>query len=77
MDVGEGNGLSDLTQSMSLLLGSVGEGRPCMAVLPTLFATCLLSPTELPGEGCLVLLDLPLSTPSGTGWMTPLWLGAS
>lgn len=28
VDVGEGNDLSDLTQSVSLVLGSLGEGRP-------------------------------------------------
>lgn len=77
MEAGDRNGLSDLTQSVSFVLGSLGEVRPCGKVPSDLLAANLLSPSEIPGEGGLVALDLPLSTPSGTGWITPLWHGVS
>ena len=72
MDAGDRNGLSDLTQSVSLGLGSLGEVRLRGKVPPNLLATNLLSPSEIPGDGGLLALNLLLSIPSGTGWITPL-----
>lgn len=67
VDVGEGNDLSDLTQSVSLVLWSLGEGRPEGKVPPNFLANNLLSPSGIPGDGTLVTLNLLLSAPSGTG----------
>lgn len=64
MDVGDGNGLSDLTQTVSLVLGSLGD------VPPSLLAINLLFPSGIPGVCGLEALDLPHSAPSGTGWIT-------
>lgn len=76
--MGEGSCLSDLTQLVSLLAGSEARGSPwSLEALPPLSAACLLSPTEPAGEDCTVPLDMLLSPPSGTGWMTPLWTGGS
>lgn len=72
VDAGDKNCLSVLTQSTSLVLESLGEERLCSKDPPILLATNLLSSSEIPGDSGLAALDLPLSTPSGTGWITPL-----
>jgi hypothetical protein len=77
VDIGEGKGRSDLTQSVPLVLGSLcAEGTPCMGVCTkVLGACCRASLGEPGGQGCLAALPLLLS--SGTGWITPPWLGFS
>lgn len=64
MDVGDGNGLSDLTQTQSLVLKSLGE------VPSSLLAINLLFPSGISGVCGLVALALLHSAPSGTGWIT-------
>lgn len=65
VEEGEGNDRSDLTQSVALT--PFGGGT----VKPNLCTANLLSASEIPGDWGLVALDLVLSTPSGTSWMTP------
>ena len=65
-----------MTQSVPLVLGSPSEEGPCMDVCPKVLGTCCrLSLGEPRGQGGLAALLLLLS--SGTGWITPLWVGFS